>query len=200
MVLHMSIRAYKTLLIIFEGICIENGLVVLNNIKVYDRYFKGGKTFKKGNEWVSELDLCFISCNMVSHMNNVKIIYQTELPSDQAPLALIVSVNSVSLKDLESCAKWLGDHSVHSHIPKNSLVKPVNMVNVNLEMLNQKLEGEIPNTSENLDVSVTQMTTALYECVKSSKHTRHHSREESGNVMQNRWERMVNSKNNTEVW
>ena len=75
------------------------------------------------------------------------------------------------------------------------------MANVDLEMLKQKLEeGEIPNASGNVDVSVTQMTEALYECVRLSKYAQQQSRAGSRNVMQSRWEKMVNNKDNAEVW
>ena len=70
------------------GICVEDGLMVFNNVKVHEQqHFKGGETYKKGSEWVSELDLCIISCNMLKYMNDVRVIYENDLPSDHAPLA-----------------------------------------------------------------------------------------------------------------
>lgn len=44
------------------------------------------------------------------------------------------------------------------------------------------------------------MIEALYECVRISKHTQQQSRTGSGNEKQSRWERIVNNKNDAEVW
>ena len=41
---------------------------------------------KNSNEWVSELDLCIISYNMLKYMNDLRVIYENDLPSDHAPL------------------------------------------------------------------------------------------------------------------
>ena len=185
-----------------RGIGIEDGLVVLNNMKVHQHHFKGGKTFKKGNEWVSELDLCVVSCNILKYMNDLRIIYQRELPSDHAPLALTMLIDTTSLKELECRAEWLGDHVVlHSQIPTNRMVRPVKIENVDLEMLKQRLEEcEIPNASESVDVSANRITEALYECVRKAKCTQQNSRAGSGNETQSRWERMVNNKDDAEIW
>ena len=72
---------------VLRGICVEDGLMVLNNVKVHEQHFKGGKTYKKGNEWVSELDLCIVSYNMLKYMNDLRVIYENDLPSDHGPLA-----------------------------------------------------------------------------------------------------------------
>ena len=71
---------------VLRGVCVEDGLMVINNVHE-QQHFKGGETYKKGNEWVSELDLCIISYNMLKYMNDLRVIYENDLPSDHAPLA-----------------------------------------------------------------------------------------------------------------
>ena len=41
-------------------ICLNNKLIVINNLKVQDKHFIGGKTYRKRHTWVSEVDTCVI--------------------------------------------------------------------------------------------------------------------------------------------
>ena len=85
--LPVSIHQSNENAIFLWDICVDDGLMVLNNVKVHEQHFKGGKTYKKGNEWVSELDLCIVSYNMLIYMNDLRGIYENDLPSDHGPLA-----------------------------------------------------------------------------------------------------------------
>ena len=42
------------------GICAEEQMLVINNMQTPDMHFTSKKTFRKGREWTSELDTCFV--------------------------------------------------------------------------------------------------------------------------------------------
>ncbi len=91
-------------------ICSDNGLLVLNNLSTPSRYFRGGRTFKKINEWISELDLCLVSCSLLDNMDNPKIHQTNDLPSDHAPVSLEIRSRGVGMKHLCQRAGQLGEH------------------------------------------------------------------------------------------
>ena len=49
--------------LILSNVCVETGMVLVNNLKTPTKHFFSDKTYKKGGEWVSELDTCTISSN-----------------------------------------------------------------------------------------------------------------------------------------
>lgn len=51
---------------ILGTICSDNDLLVLNNLSTPTKVFSGGKTFKRKNQWISELDVCLLTVNFFS--------------------------------------------------------------------------------------------------------------------------------------
>ena len=43
------------------SICSANSLLPVNNLRYGQKYFQGSKTFRKRNNWISELDYCVVS-------------------------------------------------------------------------------------------------------------------------------------------
>ena len=58
-------------------ICSDNDLLVVNNLSTPSNFFRGGKTFKKKNLWISELDICLVSFSLLVDIDNFKI-HQTD--------------------------------------------------------------------------------------------------------------------------
>lgn len=68
-----------------SAICMDSKLVVLNSFKTPQRHFISGKTFRKRDTWVSELDTCIVSPSLVNHILDFAVIKRLDLPSDHAP-------------------------------------------------------------------------------------------------------------------
>ena len=54
---------------LLSSICVDNELVVLNNIKSSVCHFQSKKTFKRANQWISEIDTCVVSFDMLNSCN-----------------------------------------------------------------------------------------------------------------------------------
>ena len=82
------------------GICKEDELLVVNNLQSIDMHFKRKKTFRKGREWVSELDTCIMSKKLVECVTHFGVIYNDSLPSDHAPIVVTLKPPSSCLNNL----------------------------------------------------------------------------------------------------
>ncbi len=68
--------------LILSNICVETGMLLVNNLKTPTDHFYSDKTYRKGCEWVSEIDTCTVSSNLVSDVSGFAVIKNDSLPSD----------------------------------------------------------------------------------------------------------------------
>ena len=109
---------------ILSNLCIDNNLLVLNNLKTHDNYFPSKKTFKKRNQWISELDTVTVSYNLLEYIYNFNVHQTLWLPSDHAPLSFDIKLPKFNLDSLMKRASNLGGHA--SLMVKTAQVKLVN--------------------------------------------------------------------------
>ena len=75
---------------ILSAICIEQSVLVVNNLKTPTSYYPGNKTFRKRNEWISEIDVCVASPSIVHRINEFRVRQDENLPSDHAHVTINV--------------------------------------------------------------------------------------------------------------
>ena len=97
---------------ILSSFCVECKLLVLNNLKVNEKHFVSKKTYRKGNEWLSELDTCVVCLNMLKNINDFHVVRNDCLPSDHAPVSLMINLPGVDMEHLVRRASQLADHAV----------------------------------------------------------------------------------------
>ena len=118
---------------VFHTICVESGLLVINNLRTAFQHFASMKTFRRGGNWISEIDTCIASPNLVKYMNNF-LVHQTDyLPSNHAPLSVSVRLPNLKRDWILSRAFLLGDHAVlHSAVAHSKITKkPVSFQKAN---------------------------------------------------------------------
>ena len=187
---------------ILASICMETKMVVLNNLQYQGQHYKSDKTFRKGTDWVSELDTCVVSPKLLTNMQDLSVLKDLQLPSDHAPLAITMLLSHIELEKLKERANSLGGHAVLNVCSnKNECVQPINMQCVDIELLQRNFQSAPVDGIVNgtIDEQVTELTEVLYKCVKSAKcGTRQvevrHDRSLS------RWERMLNNKDDLAIW
>ena len=181
---------------ILSGICKETQLIVLNNLKTPTKHFMSNKTYRKGNEWTSELDVCVLSPAMVSRVRGFAVIRDESLPSDHAPVSVKISLPSVDTENLFIRAQRLGEHMVC--LPRNKpCVKPINIKDVNEELFLNNLNTMDTVDMRNIDDTVNEVTETLYQCAKIS---RREAQVQTVNATLGRWERLVENNNDRDVW
>ena len=93
-------------------ICINNGLLIINNLKADEQTYKSKLTFKRRQTWISELDVCLTHYNSTRYITSFQVIHDLSLPSDHALITISVSPPSQDYTGLLRRAERLDDHAV----------------------------------------------------------------------------------------
>ena len=125
---------------VLTTICKDYDLIVINNLKVLDKHFVSDKTYKQGIRWVSELDVCVGSLDLIGAIDWFRVYQAENLPSDHAPVALQISRDDICLDHVLRRASFLGGHASLMGSECSRLVKkPIKYGNINLEMFSGQI-------------------------------------------------------------
>lgn len=184
---------------ILLSMCIDNQLLVVNNACVDGKHYPSKLTYRQGTEWISELDICAVSRNMVECVHSFSVLQNFELPSDHAPISLTLQPPSVNLDSLSVRASNLGDHAVLYSCQNGSLVrKSIKFHEVNqatfLELLCQH---DQPVVEGDAGVAAQHVSDVLYECASASRIT---VASPDPDTALSRWERLLANNDEAQVW
>lgn len=101
---------------VLKNICAIVGMLPLNHASVGNRNFDGTLTFKKKDNWVSQLDWCLVSETLTDNIMNFIILKDTPLKSDHAALETVLICNDFHLDLVESSARILGSYPTCENI------------------------------------------------------------------------------------
>ena len=185
-------------------LCKDCQLLILNNLKFNAKRFPGGLTFRRKNQWISEIDLCLLSPQLVPAVTSFDIDHDVSLPSDHAPIGLSVHLASLSHLRMENLllrASALGDHAVlHTQQSQKRLTKrPLKFDEIDCESLSGVLQNlDPPMIVDDVDLEVEKLSDVLYSCANEAV------RKQNGNNMtireDNRWQHILNSKDHKKLW
>ncbi len=174
-------------------------MLIVNNLCTGDKTFSSNLTYLHGRVWVSELDTCIMSHNNIRQLCNFSVNQDIMLPSDHAPVYVVLEASSVNLDTLATRDSRLGDHAVLHYRQSNSLVtNPVKFHNIDPEGLMHALSqhGQ-PVLGEDIEAEVNDVCNVLYECARNSKT---HNRIANGDVLVDRWERLLKENDQSQLW
>ena len=187
---------------LLSSICLDNNLLVLNNLKTQDRHYVSSKTYRKRNIWVSELDTCIVSPCLLEHIHDFAVNKRADLPSDHAPISVSMVSPGTHLDNILARAELLGDHAVLYGSASRCRVarKPVRFSNIDRQKFTENtsvLDEAMVN--EDINVFAKSVSDVLYGCVEKSRST------ECVNVGEdaahlNRWERLLGDADDARVW
>ena len=183
---------------IIYSICCEEKLAIVNNAKIKNKHFNSKLTYKQGNIWTSELDLCIMSPNLLNRITNFNIIQDFSLPSDHAPLSLTLQ-QCLCLDTLLEHATYLGDHAVfYSRNKRNVCKKPIKYSQVDpLCFLNKLSQYELPSIDIEIESVVKNMSETLYECAADSRAS---IQPPQTDLSISRWDRLLDGNSDKQVW
>ena len=188
---------------ILSTICIDNKLILINNLKTGEHHFIGGKTYKRRDTWISELDTCIASPCVVNRLSNFEVVKCSDLPSDHAPVTVTVSLTGVDLNHLEARASQLGDYSALDRSPAKTkyVRKPIKINCVNKDLFKENISLlDIPDTDIDINNYANEVSNVLYECVEKSRYAGNIEGHNTDNVTLGRWERLLNDRDDSQVW
>ncbi len=189
--------------VLLSAVCMENSMVVVNNLKYQKKHFLGKRTFRRQGAWISEVDICMASRTMIKYIDDFSVVQRVDLPSDHAPITLTIASTGVDLNNLLVRSSQLGDHAaLYSCAGKNNLFrKPLKFTNINKEVFrNRILQRDLSLLTEDLEVSDVEcaITNALYSCVQES--VCRNQRSDEVDTQLGRWERLLGDRDDSRVW
>ena len=191
--LHDNINTPNDNAELLSTICIDNSLLVINNLKCQHRHFPGNKTYRRRDTWVSELDTCVASPTLIGHMSDFSVLQRDDLPSDHAPITVTIASVGADLDGLLARATSLGDSAaLYGSAGKTSLVrKSLRFNRIDREVFVDNI-AQMDPVGGNLEMNEfeTGLTDALYSCVQSSV-CAGGQRVDRGGVILGRWERLL---------
>ena len=84
---------------ILKSICIDNNLLVANNLVTSTRTFDNGATYKCKGEWISQIDLSLISTKLVDNIEQFNVNRES-LPSDHAIIEVELQVDDTDMENI----------------------------------------------------------------------------------------------------
>ncbi len=186
---------------ILSTICDDNQLVVVNNLKTRDRHFTGNKTYKRGDMWISELDLCVASLHLIDRLCDFKVVQRSDLPSDHAPVSVTISLKGEDLDSILDRASSLGDHAVlYGSAGNRKLVRkpiPVHVLDKQLFLDIIGSRSGVLNEEADVHVFASRVADVVYSAAVDSMCTADagRNRAELG-----RWERLLEENDDSAVW
>ena len=203
---------------LLSSICVDNELVVLNNIKSSVHHFQSKKTFKRTNQWISEIDTCVVSFDMLNSCKEF-LVHQTDwLPSNHAPISLALKLPKVNLDVLLTRANHLGGHGALLGQAKQERManRPVRYEDVNVSLFVDRI-GDIPiptNNTNDVNLLADEISKTLYDFTSScsSKYPVHNElvgvRSNANNISSpdnlpeyhSRWDRLLQDPDDSRVW
>ena len=97
-----------------KQLCIDNSLLILNNLVFDNKFYEGGMTFRRKKKWISELDLCILSPALLGYTERLHVSNDTKNPSDHAPVSVEFKFTSdlVSPHSILAKAETTDGHAV----------------------------------------------------------------------------------------
>ena len=99
--------------------------ILVNNLKVGNRVFKGGLTFHQKGKFISELDVCIVSMGVLDYIVNFEVDTMITWPSNHVPIHVSLDISNATLdiSTLVMRADQLGSHAVHATTKDTPCVK-----------------------------------------------------------------------------
>lgn len=116
--------------------CVENKMLLVNNLNTLDNYYTGDKSVRQNGVWVSEIDTCVATCNIIRYIRDFRVLQRSDPPSDRAPPSLTFTCTGVSPKHLLERAASPGGHPAsHNNASRGGLVnRPTRVAGIDGQM------------------------------------------------------------------
>ena len=182
----------------------KNKLKPLNHMTYREKRFKGGYTFKKRSNWISQLDWAIVSSSILDTIQDMEVMSEPRVPSDHAPIRLMITETKVPDEDLLHRAEDLGTSSWQNH---NSRTPGIPFRRINERLFKEALPdpANLLDQDTDLSTSLKIITGAIYAAASSSKHP---NPDDPGNETENgrglnvneRWQHLLNQTDEKKLW
>ena len=187
------------------NICNNNDMVIVNNLSYLDKHFKGNLTYRQGDRWVSEIDLCLSKKSCLNLIQDLQI-HREVRGSDHAPISITLKLrttNTIAVKDLVCRSVALNQPQQPPTMEHDKPRKSASYKEIDLESLKTSLQDIPPpileNTS-NVDLALTSGLNSIVETTERCMKEPTTSTELEWDRNQLRWARILQSNDSKLLW
>lgn len=172
-------------------LCTDLNLTPVNHASLMGIDFNGKLTYKKGNDWISQIDWCFVSKNIIKNICNFQILENIPAHSDHAAIVVDIFTSGTSLNQILECASFLGRYAVNAAPRKTIKYEDINCESFQLNLTSPD------SVWQSTDV-ISEATNILYDTCKMS------TNKDSHTVIQHqalgRWKSILQTNNPKLLW
>ena len=191
------------------NICGNLELYPINHLIFRGRKFKGTKTFRKGENWISQLDWLFCSSQLLPLINHFDIVQDTPFKSDHAALIATIKCPAPCLDSILERAKLLGCY--HNSTEQSISNKPMHLHYCSSEDVEAALpdplswwhqcETVLMNTDNPAAELSERLTETLYGACKRARRNRHPTADFVPTTnAHSRWQALLAKKDPKLIW
>ena len=185
-------------------LCRDNGLVVVNNLRVGERHYKSNLSFRKKANWISEPDVLLASASCVQHIESFNMLQRYEnkfLYSDHALLEFKLSLKNMRVStDL----LWTRASNLGRRVRETEPIlieKSVRLGQCNLERVKAYFEQNMPpdiNDTDTVDIILERFNRTVTDVLMKNKEERELPASPWGN--EERWKRLLQENDHRTIW
>ena len=185
------------------NLCKEKSLVIANHLKYENRTLGGNLSYKKGNKWISELDLCLVHKKAIPLVKEVTI-RQDIKGSDHAPLCVIMDINISDLIAplLRDRASNLGQSYYASQTRNNKQMKTKSYKEIDINKFKNSMSVQQPPqlSIDDLDTTIRTSLEILNSVAKNAKLEQEGQTQNTWDQSQPRWKNLLEKNDSSTIW
>ena len=196
------------------NMCANMGVYPVNHLNLGTKCFTGSKTFRKRDNWISQLDWLFVSSQLLHTVCEFAVDQQAPFRSDHAALQVTFTRPFQTVDQITERAALL-DRSRCSQVTRQTNVrKAVHIDSVDADRARAALPdpvlwwrrmcdsagGEEP---QSVDELCNDLTDVLYDICRTAQHSGRVAQCTTGRTAcdaQSRWQMLLNSKDPKLIW
>jgi hypothetical protein len=183
------------------SLCKTQDMLPINHLKINKITCDGKLTFRKRQEWISQLDWAICSKQLVHNIADYQILQDTTLPTDHAPITLKLSGLKQSPEHILSCANHLDEYVqpgiIYKKYPTTASHIDHQLLNENLPQTGDLLENSI---HQSIDSLCEKLADTIYSATRTSRKTSNPQiRAQIQNASQ-RWNEILRSNDDKKLW
>ena len=181
-------------------LCLSNDIKPVNHLQYKGHNFGGNLTFRKGTNWISQLDWALVSCSALENVLGFDILQETQVMTDHAPLSLRLGNFSPSTAALEERALQLGSYAMPSSKPWR---RQIAMHSVDSMAFQQKLPSPdfLWTFTNDTDKLCQEMSEVIYStaslCPKNTTQNLYDQPYGNASV---RWHKILQNNDSKQLW
>ena len=188
-----------------RNLCKSCNMVPVNHLVCRHVACDGGPTFRRGGNWISQLDWAIVSATSVNSITEFKILREADLPSDHAPIVLQLNFTShLPAAVLQRAQQLDSDQYESGASVSRAGRRPIQFHKVNSAVFSELLPDPaalVPRFEDSPADMCTVISEVLYETCSAARGPPSFRTQPSDTLYaHDRWSRLLERRDHQSIW